>query len=435
MDRLRMKQWLALMIALALALTACGGDDGGDAGGDTTSDSATNGDGTGDAAAPGDVTTYNVAWLADFSGPYADVWPAVQEGREAVTAWWNDTVGQEIGVRIEGNTYDHRYDPSQVASLWPGVLSELDPIAAHGVGGPDVAALQERLPDDEVPLFMSTAAYGYAWQPDPWVFNPRPTYAHESSAFLQWYAEENGIDDLRFGSISSEASPAYVDIAEGAEAWAAETDGFTSVGIEYAEVQPADLSTEVRRLVGEGVHVVLAQTNTTAAVLTAQALSSQGGDDVAMMVSSHNGLVASGTAAGDLCVLNGAYESYGMAIPTTEEGEAYEFYSTLASDYGLEVDWDVPTVQGMGQAMYSLRIIEDAVEAVGAENLDGAAVREAALNASIPQEELFGLLSTLEFTSEAPFPLQDMTVNIGAVEDCEYVAAAENVPVPQIPRW
>lgn len=417
MDRLRLNSFLATTVVLAMTLAACGGSEE-------------------NAGNNSDVPTYNIAWLSDFSGPYADVWPAVQDGHEAVLQWWNKTVGSKIGVRIKGKTYDHRYDPSQVASLWPGILSELDPIAALGVGGPDVAALQERLPDDQVPLMMSTAGYGYAWAPEPWVFNPRATYGHEAAAFLQWYKDENGLNELRFGSISSEASPAYVDIVEATESWAENTDGFTFVGVEYSDVQPADLSTEVRRLLSKDVDVILTQTNTGASVLAAQALRNQGGDDdVAIMVSSHNGLVASGKAAGDVCLFNGMYESYGMAIPAEKSGEAYEFYSMLASDYGLKAPWDVPTVQGMEQQIFALRIIEDAVEAVGAGNLDGAAVREAALNAKIPQEETFSLLSSLTFTREAPFPTQDLTVNIGTVKDCTYAVAAENVPIPKLEKW
>lgn len=434
MNRTRMNRVLAVAAVLALTLAACGGEDSGD-----DADAGGGGDngGTGtEAAEPaGDVTTHNIAWLSDFSGPYADVWPAVNAGQEAVLEWWNEQVGAEIGVALQGKTYDHRYDPSQVASLWPGILSELDPIAALGVGGPDVAALQERLPDDQVPLLMSTAGYGYAWQPDPWVFNPRATYGHEAAAFLQWYADENGIDELRFGSISSEASPAYVDIVEGTEQWAEDTDGFTFVGVEYADVQPADLSTEVRRLLSQDVDVVLVQTNTAAAVLAAQALASQGADDVPIMVSSHNGLVASGDAAGDLCVFNGHYEAYGMAIPAEESGEAFDFYSMLKADYGLDAEWDVPTVQGLEQQLYSLRIIEDAIEEVGVENLDGSAVREAALDAEIPQDETFSLLSDLQFTPEAPFPTENLTVNIGTVEDCTYTLAAQNVPVPVLEKW
>ena len=64
------------------------------------------------------------------------------------------------------------------------------------------------LPDDKIPMIMSTAGYGFAWLPDPWIFNPRPTYGHEAAAFYDWYRKEKGIDGpLKIGIISSEASP------------------------------------------------------------------------------------------------------------------------------------------------------------------------------------------------------------------------------------
>ncbi|MCR5860229.1 hypothetical protein [Mesorhizobium sp. J428] len=72
--------------------------------------------------------------------------------------------------------------PPRWQAWWPGIKSELEAIAAIGLGGPDVAALSERLPEDKIPMFMATAAYGYAWKPDSWIFNPRPTYSHESAA-------------------------------------------------------------------------------------------------------------------------------------------------------------------------------------------------------------------------------------------------------------
>lgn len=424
MSRVRLA---ALLVLVLFATIACGGD-APDTSGDAPADGET-------AAAGGDVSTYNIAWLSDFSGPYADVWPDVQKAHEAVQTWWNETKGAEIGVELQGKTYDHRYDPAQVASLWPGILSELNPIGALGVGGPDVAALQERLPDDKVGLYQSTAGYGYAWQPDPWVFNPRPTYGHEAAGFLEWYKEEQGLDELKFGSISSEASPAYVDIVEGSQAWAEDTDGFDFVGVEYAEVQPADLSREVRTLVQEGAQVILTQTNTAAALLAVQALQSQGHEDVVTMVSSHNSLTASGEAAGDLSLFNGMYEAYSMAIPAEESGPAFDFYQMLVDDYGLDAEWDVPTVQGLEQQIYFLRIVERAVEEVGAENLTGEAVRNAAVNASIPQDELFNLLPELNFTNEAPFPTENLTVNIGTVVDGQYTLAEEGYPIPPFEKY
>ena len=120
-------------------------------------------------------TVYNIAGMADFTGPYADVMKSLVAGRWGVLNWWNEEVGKSIGVRVNMKDYDTRYDTAQTSSLWPGIKSELKPIAALGLGGPDAAALQQRLPDDKIPLMMATASYGYSWRPEPSVFNPRAT--------------------------------------------------------------------------------------------------------------------------------------------------------------------------------------------------------------------------------------------------------------------
>ncbi len=99
-------------------------------------------------------TTYGVALLSDYSGPYADIMPMLGKSREAVLDWWNAEVGAKLGVKLNYKNFDTRYDAAQTASLWPGIKSEMKPIVVLGLGGPDVAALGQRLPDDGVPLFM-----------------------------------------------------------------------------------------------------------------------------------------------------------------------------------------------------------------------------------------------------------------------------------------
>jgi branched-chain amino acid transport system substrate-binding protein len=110
-------------------------------------------------------TTINVAALADFAGPYANVMNDMQGGRLAVLDWWNKEVGEKLKVRIVVKTFDTRYDVAQTASLWPGIKAELKPALVLGLGGPDAAALQQRLPEDKVPMLFGTAAYGFGWKP------------------------------------------------------------------------------------------------------------------------------------------------------------------------------------------------------------------------------------------------------------------------------
>ena len=90
--------------------------------------------------------TYNIAGIADFTGPFADVMKDITGCRRGVLDWWNDEVGKSLGVTLKVKEHDARYDVAQVASLWPGIKAELNPIAAWGLGGPDSNALQQRLP-------------------------------------------------------------------------------------------------------------------------------------------------------------------------------------------------------------------------------------------------------------------------------------------------
>jgi branched-chain amino acid transport system substrate-binding protein len=382
-------------------------------------------------------TNYNVASLADFTGPYADVMKDLVGARWAVVNWWNDEVGKGIGVRVTMKDYDHRYDAAQVASLWPGIKSELKPIAVMGVGGPDVAALQNRLPDDKIPMIMSTAGYGFAWLPNPWIFNPRPTYSHEAAAFYEWYRKEKGITGpLKVAIISSEASPAYVDIHKGANKFAADNkDKVEIVETVFTEVQPSDLTTQVNRVVRKGAQVIHIQTNTAAVVATKRALQAIGRKDIPVMLSSHNGLPSSGKAIGGLAQLEGDFEVYGMAISSDDMTEARKFYEMLKAKYKLNSSWSAMTIMGLNQALVTVRAIENAVKDVGADKLTGEVMRAAILKHPIPSKLTFGILPDVAYTSEAPFPLKGLTVNIGTVKDGKYTIAAQNVPVPVVNKW
>jgi branched-chain amino acid transport system substrate-binding protein len=382
-------------------------------------------------------TTYNIASIADFTGPYADIMKDLVGARRAAVDWWNDDVGKGLGIKVGIKDYDGRYDAAQTASLWPGIKAELNPVAVLGVGGPDVAALQGRLPTDKVPMFMSTAAYGFAWKSDPWIFNPRPTYGHEAGAFFEWYRQTRGIKTpLKVGIISSEASPAYVDIAKGSERYAKEhPDKAEIVETIYTEVQPTDLTTQVGRLIRKGAQVINIQTNTAAVVATKRALQALGKTDIAIMLSSHNGLLASGKAVGAVKDLEGDYEVYGMAVPTEEKTKAHDFQQMVVAKYKSQTTWSVASVMGFNQTLVALRAIEAAARKVGADKVTGEAVRNALMSTQLTSEQTFGFLPNLTYTNEAPFPVAGLTVNIATIKDGKYVIAAENVPVPAITKW
>lgn len=383
------------------------------------------------------TATYNICSFCDFSGPYADIMGDLAGARHAVLDWWNGEVGPKIGIKLNYKAYDHRYDTAQVASLWPGIKSELKPILVLGVGGPDVAALQERLPDDKIIMLMPTAGYGYAWRTNPWIYNPRATYPHEATAFFEWYRTQKrgGDAPLKIAIMSSEASPAYIDIAKGTQAYAKENPKkLQVVEVVFTEVQPTDLTTQVNRVVRAGAEVIQIQTNTAVVVATKRALQAIG-KRVPIVLSSHNGLQASGKAVGGITQMEGDFEVYGMALPTEEKTEARGFYEVLKEKVGFKGGWTVPTVMGLSQGLASVRLVEHAAQRFGAGKLDGPKMREALVSQPILSKKTFGVLPDLHFTTDAPFPTSNLRVNIGTVANGKYVTAMRDVPVPELKKW
>ncbi len=382
-------------------------------------------------------TVYNVAGLADFTGPYADIMKDVTGCRKAVFDWWNEEVGKGQGVALRIKEHDTRYDVAQVASLWPGIKSELNPVVIVGIGGPEAAALQQRLPNDKVPLILPTAGYGFAWKEGSWVFNTRPTYPHEASAFYTWLQKKSGgAKPIKVGVISSEVSPAYVDIHKGVEKFAKDNSQVLEV-VEtiYTEAQPTDLTQQVNRLLRKGATVLQVFNNTASVVAARRALQSLGRPEVPIVMSAHNGLLSSGKALGDLKQLEGSYEVYGMAMPTADATPARAFFDKLSKQYKLTATYNSACVMGMSQALVAARAMEQAVKDKGAGGVTGADVRAAVLSTPLTAERSFGVLPGIRYGNEAPFPTEGLAVNIGTVQNGQYRLLEQNVPVPKLTKW
>ncbi len=382
-------------------------------------------------------TTVNIAALADFAGPYANVINDMQGGRLAVVDWWNKEVGEKLKVRIAVKTYDTRYDVAQTASLWPGIKAELKPALLLGLGGPDAAALQQRLPEDKVPMLFGTAAYGFGWKPGQWALNVRPTYSHEAAAFVEWFRSTK-LDNKRpvkVAIISSEATPAYADQAKGLQAYAkAHPDKATFVETIWTEVQPTDLTLQVRRLANAGTDVIVIQTNTAQAVATKRALQALG-KNIPIMLSLHNGVAASSKALGDPNGFAGDYEVGAIADASEDDTTARKFYRMLQDKYGLKSGWNAMTVLGLGQSIVAVRAIEAAVKAKGADKVSGEAVHDALLTTKFTGTELMGLLPGVDFSNDAPFPTGTAKINVATMKDGKVIRAAGDVPVPAVPKW
>lgn len=387
------------------------------------------------------VREYKVPVISDFSGSWAQLFKAWIPMQKAVFAWWNDTEGKKLGVQLELKHYDGRYDSSVIASMWPGILAECKPIIALGGGGADVAALQQRLPSDKVPVIYGTATYGYGWRPNQWLFQVRPLYVQEWLAAMMWYAEQHPEKrPLRVAFLSCQIAAA-LDLVKGVDKYVSdvlEPKGVaTVVAKEYTDTNPVDTSSQVKKIVDAKADLVLGVVTPAMSSAYIRACDLYG-VNIPTIGSPHHTIWAFGKAMKTYKPFEGHLVVAAHAPVTDKNCKAYDFYNLLVEKYGLKKDSYNPyTMMALNQSILAVRAVEHAVKKVGAANLTGQAVYDAILSEPFTEEELMCTLPTLQFTKEAPFSTGELKVMIETVKNGEYtLAAPEWIPVPTgVEKW
>jgi len=386
-------------------------------------------------------TKYKVPVISDFTGSWAQLFKAWVPMQKAVFAWWNDTEGKRLGVELDLKHYDGRYDSSVIASMWPGILAECKPIIALGGGGADVAALQQRLPSDKVPVIYGTATYGYGWLPNQWLFQARPLYVQEWVAAIIWYTEQHPEKrPLRVAFLGCQIAAA-LDIVKGIEKYVSdvlEPKGLaTVVAKEYTDTNPVDVSSQVKKIVDAKADLVLGVVTPAMSSAYIRACDLYG-VNIPTIGSPHHTIWAFGKASKTYKPFEGHLVVAAHAPVTDKNSKAYEFYKLLVEKYGLKKNSYNPyTMMALNQSILAVRAVEHAVKKVGAANLTGQAVYDAILAEPFTTEELMCTLPTLQFTKEAPFSTGEPKVMIETVKNGEYtLAAPEWIPVPtDVKKW
>lgn len=389
------------------------------------------------AAPAGAQTVYQIPAMSDFSGPFAAIMPMVAPGRESVVAWWNAEVGAKMGVKLELKPYDTRYDTAQTASLWPGVLAT-KPLVGLALGGPDTAALQQRLPTDKVPMILSSAANGFGWRANQWVLTTRPTFVHEIAGFVEWYQKNKagGNRPVKVALFTSEASPTFADIGKGVIAFAkAKPAMIELVETVYVEPQPADVTLQLRRVLSAGAELVLVPSTIQQAVAVKRAMQALG-KKVPIVYSLHNSPGMLQKLLGGLDAMEGDFEAYGGVIAGSEDSESKRFYDMLVAKYGLKAPWHALTNIGINGSLVLTRTVEAAARKHGSDKLTGELIYRTLLENTIPAKDLFGFTSgAVSFAADAPFPSGDARISIGSVVGGKIVTVASGVPVPKLEKW
>ncbi len=391
------------------------------------------------AVAPAQAqTVYQIPSLSDFSGPFASVMPAFASSREAVLNWWNTEQGSKLGVKLELKPFDTRYDTAQTASLWPGVLASTKPIAGFSLGGPDTTALQQRLPNDKVPMILGSASNGFGWRPNQWVMSTRPTFVHEISGFIEWFqkTKAGGNRPVKVAMFTSEASPSFADMGKGVIAYAkAHPQIVELVEMVYVEPQPADVTLQLRRVLNAGAEVVLAPASIQQGVAIKRAMQALG-KNVPIMFNAHNAISVLEKPLGGFGALEGDYEAHAAVVTGVDDSEARRFYDLLVAKYGLKAPWSSFTGLGIGQALVLVRAVETAARKNGGDKLTGEIIHRTLLETHFPAKDFFGYTGgDIDFSLDAPFPLKDPRINVGQVIGGKLRNVASGVPVPKLAKW
>jgi branched-chain amino acid transport system substrate-binding protein len=381
-------------------------------------------------------TVYQVPAMSDFSGPFSSIMPMMAGGREAVATWWNAEVGAKMGVKVEVKSYDTRYDAAQTASLWPGVLAT-KPLVGLSAGGPDTAALQQRLPTDKVVMISGSAANGSGWRPNQWVLTPRPTFVHEIAGFIEWYQKTKTPGrPVKVAMFTTEASPSFADMAKGVSAYAKASPNVVNlVEMVFVDVQPTDVTLQLRRVLNAGAEVILVPTNIQQAVAVKRAMQALG-KNVPIVHGLQNSPGMLQKLVGSMAAMEGDYEVHGGVITSEEDTEAKRFYDLLVAKHGMKVPWHAITSLGMTQTLLAVRAIEVAAKKHGPDKLSGELIYSTLLETTFPAKDFFGLTGgDLDFSVEAPFPTKDPRINVGQVVGGKLVTVAKGVPVPRLGKW
>jgi ABC-type branched-subunit amino acid transport system substrate-binding protein len=379
---------------------------------------------------PSQAKDYVFSASADYSGPFADVMPNAMSGINAVAYWWNKEVGAKLGVKVNVKIYDMRYDPAQIAKTWPAILSSDAPIIHLGFGSPDLTTLMKRLPNDKVPMLISTAMVGLVWVPNGWHFSMRPTYSHEFAGLLSYLQQKKG-GKLVIGPISTQNQAGFVDQVNGVRKLAATyPDRFEVLDTQWVETAPVSLAANMRAIAAGKPDVVLIG-GTTAQVVAAVKAMDELNVKIPIISSTHNGLteVAKGI---DLAQLEGSYSAFSFAAPERPKLEIRDIYEANKKDG----QWGLITAQSAAQAILAFRVLEKAIKAVGPDNVTGEAMRAALIDNVYTEQELLGALPTLDFDNSAPFPIGEIKATAEIVRDGKIVPIVDGwLSVPDLAKW
>jgi branched-chain amino acid transport system substrate-binding protein len=230
--------------------------------------------------------------------------------------------------------------------------------------------------------------------------------------------------------ISAE-SPAFVDTLRGVQAYVKNSKKGELVDVITTEMQPVDLTLQVRRSINAGADFIVVYGTVAQAVAVKRAAQALG-KKLPVVVPSHVGLAALAKALGSPESIDGDFEAGSVALATDDDSPAKQFYGQLKQKYGLDQPWASTTILGMANSLY---VVRTAAAKFGPARLNGESLRAVLQNAKFGDDAFHGVLPGFSLSNGISFPLAGTKVNVATGSGGKIVYAARWAPIPAIEKW
>ena len=315
--------------------------------------------------------------LADFTGPAAF---AVKPNINSMFDYFRMVEEENLlpEVKIKFITYDTRLDYARVVPgyVW---LKGQGAMLMHVISGPDKGILADRFEKDRIPVIgaqTSTELLDH-----PWMFNSFSPIESQAEVEMQWIMDTWDYEELgkpKIGHVGALVSTDYYQ--EGIDGFLEANPGrFERVGLEKAPPGTMSWPSEVRRVKDcDYIILSLAGPMTVSFVKEARARGYEGA--FVSGVEAFPGfwdLIRSAVPSEDLygCYYVGWWPWWGEDVPFITELEEYVLkYHPDEAEAWMRSS---ASISGWEPGTFMFDAIKRAVEEVGAENVNGTALRNA----------------------------------------------------------
>lgn len=143
----------------------------------------------GEPAPPKEVVEIMVGGNIPMTGPIAESAFELNSGREVCFEWWNETKGEELGVKVDYSWCDTKYEAPQVIACY-------DRMKAQGMmvlttcGTAQILPVKEKCEVDQIPAVCDSAT-PMTYDPPGWTFSCWTEQCSSGQAVTEWWCDNH----------------------------------------------------------------------------------------------------------------------------------------------------------------------------------------------------------------------------------------------------